>query len=84
MTPQRGTSILRGVRAPISSLHGGPGSMIRGAGFWTAILLPVLYVPLLLIGNSWVVDLTNFAKVIALHVASLAVGRGHAGHAEAE
>ena len=56
--------------------------MIRGAGFWAAILLPVLYVPLVVIGHPWVVDVTNFTKVIALHVASLFVGRGHGGDVE--
>ena len=81
MTPPSDPS-LPDLRGLLSSAVWGSGSTIRGVGFWAAILLPLCYLPLVVLGHPWVVDVTNFTKVVALHVASLFVGRGHAGDAE--
>lgn len=81
-----GKAVLGGLRTAAESVVGGAssvirgaGSVIRGLGFWTAILLPVLYIPLLVLNHPWVVDVTNLTKVVVLHVASLFVGRDHGG-----
>lgn len=79
MTLTRGRAVLRGLRSAAATAAMGTGTVVRGAGFWTAIVLPALYVPLILLGHPWAVDAANFAKVIVLHVASLLVGRGHSG-----
>jgi len=57
---------------------------VRGVGFWTAILLPALYIPLVLVGHPWVADVANLTKVLALHAASLLVGSGYATGADYE
>ncbi len=50
---------------------------IRKAGFWTAIVLPFLYVPLLFYGlDSWV-ESTAFLTVLAVNLAALYVGHYH-------
>lgn len=84
MTPSSGPSVPDDVRSWVSTVLWGSGSTIRGVGFWAAILLPLCYLPLVVLGHPWVVDVTNFTKVVALHVASLLVGRGHAGDVDAE
>lgn len=82
MTPIGGKSVLDGCREVVSFSLRGSATVVRGIGFWTGILLPLLYVPMLLLNHSLVVEVTTFAKLIALHVAALLVGRGHAGGVE--
>lgn len=84
MTHSPGKRGFRGLHAVVASAVGSALSTARGVGFWTAILLPVVYVPMVLLGNSWMVDLVNFSKVIGLHVLFLLVGRGHGGDGDAE
>jgi hypothetical protein len=55
------------------------GSLIRAIGFWTAILLPVLYLPMLLLNHPWMIDIVTIMKVIGLHGAALVVGSGYGG-----
>jgi len=45
--------------------------------FWTAVLLPLAYVPLVVAGFSPVVDLSVFGKLVALNVVALVVGQFH-------
>lgn len=78
MVPARGKSVLEGCRDVILSLIRGSGSMVRGIGFWTGVLLPLLYLPMLILNHSSVAEVTTLAKLIALHVAALFVGKGHA------
>ena len=73
---------LPALRSLVSSAAGRLNTTVRGVGFWTAILLPVLYIPLMLISHPWVVDLANLTKVLALHAASLLVGNGYGAGAE--
>ena len=80
-TTQRKRS-LPALRSLVSSAAGRLNTTVRGVGFWTAILLPVLYIPLVLISHPWVVDLANLTKVLALHAASLLVGNGYGTGAE--
>ena len=80
-TTQRKRS-LPALRSLVSSAAGRLNTTVRGVGFWTAILLPVLYIPLVLVGHPWMVDVANLAKVLALHAASLLVGNGYGAGAE--
>lgn len=45
--------------------------------FWSAIALPVLYVPLLAVGLGSVRDLVLFVGLFVLHLAALLAGRSH-------
>ena len=50
---------------------------IRKTGFWAAIVLPFLYVPILLYGlTSWVLS-TAFLLLLALNLVALYVGHSH-------
>ena len=52
-------------------------SEIRKAGFWGAIVLPFLYLPLLVFGlNSWLHS-TIFLVVLVVNLAALYVGHYH-------
>jgi hypothetical protein len=46
-------------------------------GFWSAIALPFLYMPLLLAGISTQGELLTFIGLLALNVAALLAGHGH-------
>lgn len=46
-------------------------------GFWSAIALPFLYVPLLFTGISTQGELLTFIGLLALNVAALLAGHGH-------
>lgn len=48
---------------------------VRTAGFWAAIALPAVYLPLLYDGLSG--DAALLAGLVALHVVSLLAGHGH-------
>ena len=47
---------------------------VRKAGFWSAIVLPVLYVPILVRGLSTSLEAGLFLALISLHLAALYVG----------
>ena len=47
------------------------------AGFWAAIALPFLYLPLLVTGISDEAELITFLGLLALNVAALLAGHGH-------
>ncbi|WP_128476344.1 hypothetical protein [Halorussus pelagicus] len=46
-------------------------------GFWSAVALPFLYVPLLFNGISSQGELLTFVGLLALNVAALLAGHGH-------
>lgn len=46
-------------------------------GFWTAVALPFLYLPLLVAGISTQGELLTFVGLVALNAAALLVGHGH-------
>lgn len=78
MTHTRGKPILSRCRGAVARALGGLGTTVRGVGFWTGILLPLLYLPLLLVNHSLVAEVTTLGKLIVLHVAALFVGNGYA------
>ncbi|WP_440771419.1 hypothetical protein [Natronorubrum sp. DTA28] len=50
---------------------------IRVAGFWGAIVLPVLYLPLLANGLSTSLQAVAFCGLLAVNLAALYVGHAH-------
>lgn len=46
-------------------------------GFWSAVVLPFLYVPLLFTGISSQGELLTFLGLLALNLAALLAGHGH-------
>ena len=50
---------------------------IRKAGFWTAIVLPFLYVPLLVTGLSTATETGLFLGFLAVNLLALYVGHAH-------
>lgn len=60
-------SMVQGLSQPLSAL-----------AFWSAIALPLLYVPLLMAGLGSTQDLLLFLGLFALHLAALLGGRSYA------
>lgn len=79
MTHALSKSVVTGARAAVARAIGRIGTMIRGLGFWTGILLPLVYVPLLLLNHSLIAEVTTLGKVIVVHVAALFLGKGYGG-----
>lgn len=50
---------------------------IRAAGFWLAIAIPFLYLPLLYGGLAGPRDVIAFCGLLFLNVVALVVGHGH-------
>lgn len=46
-------------------------------GFWSAIVLPALYLPLLFAGLDSTAELVAFLFLLGLHVVALVVGHSH-------
>ena len=46
-------------------------------GFWAAVVLPFLYLPMLLAGISSQGELITFLGLLALNLAALLAGHGH-------
>lgn len=46
-------------------------------GFWSAVVLPFLYVPLLLTGISTQGELLTFVGLLVLNLAAFLAGHGH-------
>ncbi|ELY81411.1 hypothetical protein [Natrinema gari] len=55
----------------------GLASPIRAAGFWTAIAMPVLYLPLLATGLSSSLDCALFLGLLVANLLALYVGHAH-------
>jgi hypothetical protein len=45
--------------------------------FWTAVILPFVYVPLMFINHHWIVQFPNFMTVIAVHFVAILGGMDH-------
>lgn len=52
--------------------------VVQTCAFWTAALLPLGYIPLLLMAPSRFTTLTVFGKLLTLNLAALVLGRGYA------
>ncbi|MFB6095904.1 MAG: hypothetical protein ABEJ74_00760 [Haloferacaceae archaeon] len=65
---------------PIDSLRGGLDRLFaagRFVGFWLAVFLPVVYLPLLA-GGLTTTEAVTFVALIAVNAVSLFVGHGYA------
>lgn len=51
--------------------------MVFSLGFWSSIVLPLVYVPLLLVGHPWMMDITHFSQIVAVHLVSIVIGNDH-------
>ncbi|AGN01575.1 hypothetical protein L593_08150 [Salinarchaeum sp. Harcht-Bsk1] len=50
---------------------------VRAAGFWSAIALPFLYVPLVATGLETEAELSVFLALLAANVVAIALGHSH-------
>ena len=53
------------------------GVVVRGAAFWTAAVLPLAYLPLVLVAPVTAADLWLLATLLPVNVLALVVGHGH-------
>jgi hypothetical protein len=53
---------------------------VRFLGFWSAVALPFLHIPLLLTGLDGTPEVLAFLALFALNVVALVVGHGHGDH----
>jgi hypothetical protein len=63
-------AVLARTRRPVDRL-------VETAGFWTAVLLPLCYVPLLLTGLSTGRDAALLGLLVVLHLVALTAGHAH-------
>ena len=66
-----------GDEALLATLVPTVAASVRKLGFWSAIFLPIVYVPVLARGLSTSVDAALFLGVLALNLAALYVGRAY-------
>ena len=50
---------------------------IEAIAFWTAIVLPFLYVPLLFVGLETSAELAAFLGLVALNIVAFIIGQGY-------
>jgi hypothetical protein len=74
MSTEGSNRLLPGASALVSRCVGEVVSLVRGAAFWIATLLPFSYIPLL---GSATVSFTGFTKLLVLNVVALFVGHGY-------
>lgn len=51
---------------------------VRAAAFWSAVALPFIYVPLLLVGIETQTEAAAFLLLVVAHVVALVIGRSYA------
>jgi hypothetical protein len=52
-------------------------TLLFGTAFWTAVALPLAYVPVLVRGHSTGLDPLTVAPLLAVHVVAIVVGQYH-------
>lgn len=52
-------------------------AVVRGLAFWTAIVLPMLYLPPLLLGHPTVLDPPVLGTLLGVNVSAIVVGHSH-------
>lgn len=53
------------------------GSAARATAFWSAVALPALYLPMLVVGLQSTTKLVVFSVLLVAHVITLFAGRTH-------
>lgn len=64
-------------RSLLQTVHRHVFTPVRAAGFWSAIALPFLYVPLVATGLETEAELTVFLALLAANVVAIALGHSH-------
>lgn len=54
-------------------------AVVRGVAFWTAVLLPLAYLPLVIAGVPPIPDPSVLAILVAVNVLALVLGRSYDG-----
>lgn len=52
---------------------------VQGIAFWTAVVIPAVYIPLLLRGLSTTADAVTLAQLLGINAVALVVGHGYPG-----
>lgn len=52
-------------------------AQVSRISFWTAVFLPMGYLPLVVIDHHWVNELPNFLIILSLHIAVILLGMRH-------
>lgn len=61
----------------LAGLVDGVLECVRAVGFWSAVALPFLYLPLLVSGVETADGVVAVTVLIALNVVAVVIGRGH-------
>lgn len=77
----RSKNILTVFAVALSLLVHGSVSFVQGIAFWTSVVLPMAYVPLLVVNFPAVSDPFTVAQLTALNVALLVLGHGYGNSA---
>jgi hypothetical protein len=72
-SPTRADRIRQSVGIDATTLQANIAAPVRFLGFWTAVVLPFAYLPLLFNGLEGT-QLTAFVVLVALHVLSIVLG----------
>lgn len=72
-----GRNVVTNCLEALSSTVRQAAALVRGFAFWTAVVLPMLYLPPLLLSHAIVLDTTVLGTLIAVNVAAIIVGHGH-------
>lgn len=51
--------------------------VVQGVAFWSAVVLPAVYIPPLFVGSPWVVTGSAVGYLILLNTVAVVVGHGH-------
>lgn len=73
----RTTAVFSRFKTAFSTAVRGLELLVRGIGFWTAILLPMAYLPPLFLGHPTFTDPVVLGKLLALNVVAIAIGLGY-------
>ncbi|WP_276261477.1 hypothetical protein [Haloglomus litoreum] len=63
----------------LSRFPRGVVTWVQAVAFWTAVVIPAVYIPLLLRGLSTTADAVTLAQLLGINAVALVVGHGHLG-----
>lgn len=70
---------VRGWLRILSRFPRGVVTCVQGLAFWTAVVVPATYMPLLIRGLSTTGDAVTLAQLLAVNAVALVVGHGYLG-----
>lgn len=74
-TIQRGIALARVAVITARRVPRRTAGVLRAGAFWLAIVLPIVYLPLLFVDAAWAVALVM--GLLVVHILSVLVGNGH-------